>query len=222
MRRITASDLVLRLHVQVVEDARDDVVAHAASLEDTAAAGDLLWPGIAARVCRCRGRVTVRLAFSVEADLSGARRFSFTLAAGWLSRRWRSCCCLVGSCRGGAGPAIRGASIECRPERPTRPEHRCMRTRGVTDALRGRSQTIRRRTRGGATRLDPARPCGGSRRTSASMDRSRSTVRRRALAAIPSTLYLNRHLAAARQRKLALLRQGECACDRRLRQEFAG
>ncbi|MEN3336642.1 MAG: hypothetical protein V7647_318 [Acidobacteriota bacterium] len=183
---------------QIVEELRA-VVAHAASLDAVQPERDL-WPGIAPRLSA--GPAAGARLFT---RLLSARRFSFTLpqiaAAAlaimllsggvvWMARSGDPRADFeplsAQSTRAGARPAI--APVE-RADTPY--------DQAVTD-LEGALQA-------GRTRLDP-----GTVRileeNLASIDRAIDQSRR-ALAADPANLFLNSHLAAARHRKLALLRR---------------
>jgi anti-sigma factor RsiW len=182
----------------VLEDLRE-VVARAAALEDTEPP-HVLWPGIAARMSAPPARSAGRRL----RDFVSARRFSFTLpqltAAGlaimilsggvvWMARS--------GDPRVDFEPLSAEATRTSAPAAVPVDLSTAPYDAAVTD-LEGALQA-------GRTRLDPA-TVRILEENLASIDRAIDQSRR-ALAADPANLYLNRHLAAARHRKLALLRR---------------
>jgi hypothetical protein len=185
----------------VVEELRN-VVARAASLTDTAPPRDL-WPGIAARVSSAPERAAGTFLFR---RLMSARRFSFTLpqlaAASlaimllsggvvWMARS--------GDPRADFEPVSAHGSTP--PLRPTTITPADFSDTQYDAAVADLEQTLE----AGRTRLDPA-TVRILEENLASIDRAIEQSRR-ALAADPANIYLNRHLADARQRKLSLLRR---------------
>jgi hypothetical protein len=183
----------------IVEELRS-VVEHAASLADVPPRGDL-WPGVAARLsppARPSGLWLFR-------RLVSARRFSFTLpqlAAASLAIMVLS------------GGVVWMARSDPRADFPpvsadgTPPNARreTVAPAGFSDsqydeAIADLEQTLE----AGRTRLDSA-TVRVLEENLASIDRAIDQSRR-ALAADPANIYLNRHLADARQRKLSLLRR---------------
>ena len=156
----------------VVEELRN-VVAHAASLEDTPAAGDL-WPGIAARVRSQRPRGSGLVLFR---RLVSARRFSFTvpqLAAATLAVMLLSGG-VVWMARSG-DPRADFESLSAQTQARTPMVARCGRDR---HALRGSGEPISKGHSRPDGRGSIPRPCGSSRRTSPrSIARSTSRVAR--------------------------------------------
>ncbi len=181
----------------VVEDLHD-VVARAASLEDTASAGDL-WPGIAARVSVARPRGSGLALFR---RLLSARRFSFTLPQ--LAAATLAVMLLSGGLVWVARSGDPRADFESLSADATRTP--IVAPAGVTDTpYEAAVSDLEGALEAGRTRLDPA-TVRILEENLASIDRAIDQSRR-ALAADPANLYLNRHLAAARQRKLSLLRR---------------
>ena len=181
----------------VVEDLRD-VVAHAASLEDTPAAGDL-WPGIVARVSvqrpRGGGLVLVR-------RLLSARRFSFTLPQ--LAAATLAVMLLSGGVVWMARSGDPRADFEPLSAQATRTP--AVAPAAIADTPYDAAVSdLEAALQAGRTHLDPA-TVRILEENLASIDRAIDQSRR-ALAADPANLYLNHHLAAARQRKLSLLRR---------------
>ena len=183
----------------IVQELRS-VVEHAASLADVPPRGDL-WPGVAARLsppARPSGLWLFR-------RLVSARRFSFTLpqlAAASLAIMVLS------------GGVVWMARSDLRADFPpvsadgTPPNARreTVAPAGFSDsqyddAIADLEQTLE----AGRTRLDSA-TVRVLEENLASIDRAIDQSRR-ALAADPANIYLNRHLADARQRKLSLLRR---------------
>jgi anti-sigma factor RsiW len=177
-----------------VEDLRS-VVQRAASLEDSAP-GRNLWPGIAARLAEARGP-----GMSLFRRLAFARRFSFTLpqlaAASlaimllsggvvWMARS--------GDPRADFEPV--SAQGDVRPQ--STPD---LSDTHYNEAVADLEQALD----AGRTHLDPA-TVRILEENLASIDRAIDQSRR-ALAADPANVYLLRHLADARQRKLSLLRR---------------
>ena len=192
----------------VVEDLRD-VVARAASLEDTPAAGDL-WPGIAARVSVQRPRGSGLALFR---RLLSARRFSFTLPQ--LAAATLALMVLSGGVVWVARSGDPRADFEPLSAEATRTP--AVAPAAIADTPYEAAVTdLEARAQAGRTRLDPA-TVRILEENLASIDRAIDQSRR-ALAADPANLYLNRHLAAARQRKLALLRRASALRRRGLRQ----
>jgi predicted anti-sigma-YlaC factor YlaD len=170
------------------------VVARASSLEDSRPAGDP-WAGIAARIAPGTGRAPRGAAFR---RILSARRFSFTLpqlAAAAVALMVLSGG-LVWMARSGdpradfeavsAEPSIRLANFA---------------DRHYDDAVADLQRTLD----AGRANLDPE-TVRVLEENLAAIDRAIEQSRR-ALSADPANVYLNRHLADARQRKLALLRR---------------
>jgi hypothetical protein len=181
----------------VVEDLRQ-VVAHATSLEDTPSAGDL-WPGIAARVSVERRRGGGLVLFR---RLVSARRVSFTLPQ--LAAATLAVMLLSGGVVWIARSGDPRADFESLSAQATRTP--AVAPAANTDTPYDAAVTdLEGALEAGRTRLDPA-TVRILEENLGSIDRAIDQSRR-ALAADPANLYLNRHLAAARQRKLSLLRR---------------
>jgi anti-sigma factor RsiW len=183
---------------QIVEELRA-VVAHAASLAAVPPERDL-WPGIVARLA-AGPAAGVRL-FS---RLLSARRFSFTLpqiAAAALAIMLLSGGVVWMARSGDPRADFESLSAQATgtvsgPRSAPAEVSDTTYDQAVTD-LEGALQA-------GRTRLDPA-TVRILEENLASIDRAIDQSRR-ALAADPANLFLNSHLAAARHRKLALLRR---------------
>jgi hypothetical protein len=182
---------------ETVEELRS-VVAHAASLEDAAPAGDL-WPGVAARVSAQRGT------WWLLRRLISSQRFSFTLpqlaAAGlaivvltgglvWMARS--------GDPRVDFEPVSAHGDVAARPGRPTPAEPT---DTHYDEAVANLERVLESRR----PRLDPE-IAWILEENLAAIDRAIDQSRR-ALAADPANAYLKRHVAGMRERKLALLRR---------------
>jgi putative zinc finger protein len=182
-------------------DALREVVARAGSLTPRPPAADL-WPGIAPRL----ERPAMVTAFQPLSSLSGGRRFSFTMpqlvAAGlalmvmsgggvWVLQhggRATDTPSVIAS--GASGP---GADSGVAPAALGDPRY--------DEAIADLEQALR----AGRADLDP----GTIKILESNLDAIDNAIdqSRRALAADPANVYLNNHLADARQRKLALLRR---------------
>jgi anti-sigma factor RsiW len=196
----------IEAHVATCADCRDtvedlrSVVQRAASLEDSAP-GRNLWPGIAARLAEARGP-----GMSLFRRLAFARRFSFTLpqlaAASlaimllsggvvWMARS--------GDPRADFEPVSAHGDVRPQPAPAMAPAD--FSDTHYNEAVADLEQALD----AGRTHLDPA-TVRILEENLASIDRAIDQSRR-ALAADPANVYLNRHLADARQRKLSLLRR---------------
>jgi anti-sigma factor RsiW len=184
----------------IVQELRS-VVEHAASLADVPPRGDL-WPGVAARLsppARPSGMWLFR-------RLVSARRFSFTLpqlAAASLAIMLLSGG-VVWMARSG-DPRADFPPVSADGNRP-RAGSKTVAPAGFSDSQYDLAVAdLEQALEAGRTRLD-----SGTVRileeNLASIDRAIDQSRR-ALAADPANIYLNRHLADARQRKLSLLRR---------------
>jgi anti-sigma factor RsiW len=197
-RRLIDAHLESCADCRTVLEGLRQVVAHAAALEDTPPAGDL-WPGIAARAAIDRPRAGGLVLFR---RLVSARRFSFTLPQ--LAAATIAVMLLSGGVVWMARSGDPRADFE-----PLSAE--VARTPALTPAAAGDTPydaavtDLEGALQAGRTHLDPA-TVRILEENLASIDRAIDQSRR-ALAADPANLYLNRHLAAARQRKLSLLRR---------------
>lgn len=182
----------------VLEDLRE-VVARAAALEDTEPAS-VLWPGIAARLSAPQRRSVLRLV----TDFVSARRFSFTLPQ--LAAASLAIMLLSGGVVWMARSGDARVDFEPLSAESTRTSGPAILPVDLSTGQYDAAVTdLEGALAAGRTRLDPA-TVRILEENLASIDRAIDQSRR-ALAADPANLYLNRHLAAARQRKLALLRR---------------
>ena len=180
------------------------VKAHAAALPSTPPHVDL-WDGVAARIAQGgSGRV-------LPIQRRAARRFSFTvpqLAAAGVALMLMSGSLVWVAQRGDARadfPAVGAATEAVAESKPASPEPR-VENAGLVDAhYEGAVEDLEKTLDQGREQLDPE--------TVRVLEQNLETIDqaidqcRRALEADPANTYLNNHLAAARQRKLALLRR---------------
>jgi hypothetical protein len=170
------------------------VIARAASLEDSRPAADL-WRGIAARIAPGTERASRVTAFR---RMLPARRFSFTLPQ--LAAAAIALMILSGGLVWMAKLGDPRADFEPLSAEPP------VKLANFADSYYNSAVADLQRTlEAGRTKLDPE-TVRVLEENLAAIDRAIEQSRR-ALAADPANVYLNRHLADARQRKLALLRR---------------